>query len=688
MGDSIITKEQLIGAGKNADAWEKYWAGSENENVITRLNKIYPTHAKALKILMENGGLQPFETEVQLLATVPVVSPTAAKALDTKKVWLWNRSSADGVTPILGTWIDTGLSELDQATSKQNINLNAYDSGLDPDGGYFSSTLKVAGEIDAGGATSKVAANYTYVLNKDLATKKIKVFVVYALGGIGQQVALKVFTKGASQFDYARTLANFTIYREGFNYFSMQNDYSIVFGTNEYVGFSVTSNFLCYTLVAPTVTAMYYNINNSSATAVPIANEGKTARIQVGVFSEAKTGLVPIQISAITTELQKTKDQLGIGVQTLAKKTSPVGTANNAGSAQWIPAEAVIKVGKLNTFSTYSSAAGTLDICVYIKNGAKEFTAKSVKTVQIVAGLNTFSNLNIVVNAGEFLGIRTSIAGLTQYVASSDTSIAFPIYSGALSETVNFSGPTGGYIWQFQFIVDYTGLSTDKKWKGKKYVSFGDSITWYNGKTFATSHLESGQAVFGYQSYIVDQLGCDLDNRGQSGWDMTQIYASQIATYDFTNTYLTTITSGANDCRKGVPVGTLQPIGSTFNTATYAGAMQASIEKVIASNPNTKIVLITPIRGWYSEYNTSNVPNTDPTVVGLMKREYPEMIKSVGKLYGVPVVDFYDGLGWNDLNKSYYLGDNPAVFTAYLLHPNNKGFQRMGELIVSSLQRF
>lgn len=105
MGDSIITKDQLIGAGKNADAWEKYWAGSDDENVITRLNKEYPTHAKALKVLMENGGIQPFQTEVELLASVPIVDPTAAKALDTKKVWLWKNL----------VWLDTGLSEQELA---------------------------------------------------------------------------------------------------------------------------------------------------------------------------------------------------------------------------------------------------------------------------------------------------------------------------------------------------------------------------------------------------------------------------------------------------------------------------------------------------------------------------------------------------------------------------------------------
>ncbi|WP_252715942.1 SGNH/GDSL hydrolase family protein [Acinetobacter guillouiae] len=109
----IITKQKLVEANENASAWEKYWAGGDDENVITRLNKLYPTHAKALKILMENGGLQPFETEVQLLATVPVVSPTAAKALDTKKVWIWKQTSAEGVEPKAYAWVDTGKSELD-----------------------------------------------------------------------------------------------------------------------------------------------------------------------------------------------------------------------------------------------------------------------------------------------------------------------------------------------------------------------------------------------------------------------------------------------------------------------------------------------------------------------------------------------------------------------------------------------
>lgn len=118
MADQIITKQKLVEANANASSWEKYWAGNESENVITRLNKSYPTHAKALRILMENGGIQPFSTEVELLAYVPDVEPTAAKALDTKKVWVWKS----------GIWSNTGLSELDLAkeyavSAKKGVNI-------------------------------------------------------------------------------------------------------------------------------------------------------------------------------------------------------------------------------------------------------------------------------------------------------------------------------------------------------------------------------------------------------------------------------------------------------------------------------------------------------------------------------------------------------------------------------------
>src|SRR5690606_12598045 len=59
----------------------------------------------AIQEVIETGGFEPFATEAQLLASIPILKKKAAKALNTGKVWLWEN----------GTWKDTGLSELDQA---------------------------------------------------------------------------------------------------------------------------------------------------------------------------------------------------------------------------------------------------------------------------------------------------------------------------------------------------------------------------------------------------------------------------------------------------------------------------------------------------------------------------------------------------------------------------------------------
>ncbi|HAV6051229.1 TPA: SGNH/GDSL hydrolase family protein, partial [Acinetobacter baumannii] len=227
-----------------------------------------------------------------------------------------------------------------------------------------------------------------------------------------------------------------------------------------------------------------------------------------------------------------------------------------------------------------------------------------------------------------------------------------------------------------------------KPWIGKKYVSFGDSITWYNGRTFYPSHNEAGTIAKGYQSYIVDALGCTLDNQGESGWTMPGIFASRVNTYNFSDVYAVTITAGANDHKNSVPVGTVQSIGSAFNLSSYAGALQASIEKIINSNKDTKIFLITPIRGWYSQA-TADAITGEMQGVKLLSVRYADVMKEIGALYGLHVIDFYNEVGFNDLNKNTFLGDNAQTEAEnYLLHPNNKGYQRMGELIVSKLKGF
>lgn len=111
MADQVITVQKLIDADKDATSLDTFINGTDSATVTTRKLRTYPSLAKAVKQVIETGGFEPFATETALLASVPTVTKKAAKALDTKKVWLW-----DGVQ-----WNDTGLSELDIAQKEIDL---------------------------------------------------------------------------------------------------------------------------------------------------------------------------------------------------------------------------------------------------------------------------------------------------------------------------------------------------------------------------------------------------------------------------------------------------------------------------------------------------------------------------------------------------------------------------------------
>jgi lysophospholipase L1-like esterase len=192
----------------------------------------------------------------------------------------------------------------------------------------------------------------------------------------------------------------------------------------------------------------------------------------------------------------------------------------------------------------------------------------------------------------------------------------------------------------------------------------------YDGKTYTISNKEYGTTVKGYQSYMREKLGCVVINQGTNGYTMPLIN-EVIKSYDFSGIDSVTITSGANDYRNNVQIGTIQPIGSTFNNTTYIGAMQESIEFILNFNSEIKIYLLTPIKGW---------DNT----VGRMPNAYPNAIKSIGELYSLSVCDWYNNSGINDITKSIYIGDVDSG--TYFLHPSTKGYKRMADILIPFLE--
>ena len=59
-----------------------------------------------------------------------------------------------------------------------------------------------------------------------------------------------------------------------------------------------------------------------------------------------------------------------------------------------------------------------------------------------------------------------------------------------------------------------------------------------------------------------------------------------------------------------------------------------------------------------------------------MPETYIDSIKSIGKLYSIPVLDLYNNSGINYITKDTYLVDDMTQ-VVYQFHPSTKGYERL-----------
>ncbi|RVT36922.1 hypothetical protein ENC20_04360, partial [Acinetobacter indicus] len=111
MADTV-TKQELIAA--KIDVKHTGEAVNTKKIITPRYGAPFKSLPLAIQEVIETGGFEPFATEAQLKASVPVLTKKAAYALDTHKIWLWNNNQ----------WTDTGLSAIDQAKLYADSNPN------------------------------------------------------------------------------------------------------------------------------------------------------------------------------------------------------------------------------------------------------------------------------------------------------------------------------------------------------------------------------------------------------------------------------------------------------------------------------------------------------------------------------------------------------------------------------------
>ena len=200
------------------------------------------------------------------------------------------------------------------------------------------------------------------------------------------------------------------------------------------------------------------------------------------------------------------------------------------------------------------------------------------------------------------------------------------------------------------------------------WCSLGTSITWYDSRV----DNARGKFIRGYQSRVLDVLRFKrFVNCGVNGG----VVASQYGKIAKADVY--TIEHGINDWGHGVKIGTPADYASNATNGTFYANYRILVDRIRAVNPDAKIVLCTPRKGYgFGKYLP---PKESMPHHGIHLREYAAAVREIAKMEGFVVADFYANCGEEE--------ELAGLSIDVALHPNDAGYQRMADELIKAFDR-
>ena len=142
---------------------------------------------------------------------------------------------------------------------------------------------------------------------------------------------------------------------------------------------------------------------------------------------------------------------------------------------------------------------------------------------------------------------------------------------------------------------------------------------------------------------------------------------------DFSKIVYITISYGTNDYTAGI---NLDNINNSLDTSTWAGALRFSIESLLTTFPNLRILIGSPIwRCWLNKDKSEILYTSDERKFNgnFTLPDMVEKCKEIGKNYHIPVLDVYNNLSLNKFNYLSFFNVNDTT------HPNEYGRACIGK---------
>lgn len=209
--------------------------------------------------------------------------------------------------------------------------------------------------------------------------------------------------------------------------------------------------------------------------------------------------------------------------------------------------------------------------------------------------------------------------------------------------------------------------------KSIKTIYFGDSIMASDGKPYhydnENNHDDYQKIARGYPTLLNEQLGLfNIGNYAVGGQTIRQ-QLDIILKQDLKEADFCLIAVGINDFSLGTKIGTLPKSTDTeFDVDTFYGAYCKALDHIFKSNPNIKVMLMTPLhRDTLRRKPPARQSGIDTVINGNTVLDYSNAIKRIGEFFSCPVVDMYAKCGLNRYNLPLYTFEG--------VHPTNAGYE-------------
>ena len=200
-----------------------------------------------------------------------------------------------------------------------------------------------------------------------------------------------------------------------------------------------------------------------------------------------------------------------------------------------------------------------------------------------------------------------------------------------------------------------------------RWNSLGTSITWYN--SHAGNKFEKG-----YQTRVMEQIKFNgFENTGISGGCVSSAI-NQVRDAD-----LYTVEHGINDWGNRVVPGTIDDYKNDTGNNTFAANYRKVINNIRAKNPNAKIILCTPRKGYGFGGFLPDSCEAQQTNGGYFLKDYAEIVREIAAYEKFPLADFYATCGEQD--------ELASLSIDVALHPNDAGYERMANILAKTILR-